>query len=221
MTIRALVTGFEVYGRHGANPSTEVARALDGATVGEVTIVGRVLPVALAGLARRLERLLAEVQPDLVVATGLAPGESAIRLERLGVNLADFTLPDNRGRVVRDRPLVAGGPDAIFATLPLRGIEGALRRAGIPVRLSATAGLYLCNATLYRLLAMATAPCGFIHLPCLPEQAGSGEEDEERAPRPSMALATMIEAVRIAVAVSARRRPRARRGATRGTGRRA
>lgn len=202
-----------------------MARALDGATIGGHTVVGRVLPVALAGLGVRLERLVRAVEPALIVATGLAPGEPVIRLERVGVNLADFTLPDNRGRTVRDKPLALGGPDGLLATLPLRAILNGLLAAGIPARLSETAGLYLCNATLYRLLSMVRVPCGFIHLPCLPEQVAKGLakahlRDDEAGPQPSMALDTMVAAVRLAVAISARRRPPARRGATRGTGRR-
>ena len=201
----ALVTGFEPYGGHHANPSAVVAEALDGAAIAGLTVVGRVVPVAIQGLGRRIERLLGEHDPAIVVASGLAPGEPVIRLERIGVNLADFPIPDNRGRRPVERPLVRGGPDALFATLPLRAILGALNRRGIPARLSETAGLYLCNAMLYRLLLAAKVPCGFIHLPCLPSQAagrrGKGEADP---PMPSMAAETMIEAVRVALAVTAK-----------------
>ncbi|MEX2650160.1 MAG: hypothetical protein WD673_14205, partial [Alphaproteobacteria bacterium] len=205
------------------------ARALVGATIAGVSGVGRALPGSLAGLARRIDRLLAETAPALVIATGLAPGEPVIRLERIGVNLADFDLPDNRDRRARDRPLVPGGPDALFATLPLRAIERRLLARGIPVRLSETAGLYLCNATLYGLLAALrgrrpSVPCGFIHLPCLPNQVADVlRRDDKRVPVASMDLAVMTETVEIAVATTARlsggkRRP-ARRAPRSGTGR--
>ncbi len=223
----ALVTGFEPYGGHADNPSASIARALDGTTIAGLTVVGRVLPVSLAGLTRRIDRLLAETEPALVIATGLAPGEPVIRLERIGVNLADFEAPDNRGRRARDRRLVLGGPDALFATLPLRAIERRLLARGIPVRLSETAGLYLCNATLYGLLVALrgrrpSVPCGFVHLPCLPSQVADVlRRDGEPPAMPSMDLRTMTEAVEIAVATTARlsggtRRParRARRSGT-------
>lgn len=227
----ALVTGFEPYGGLRGNPSADVARALDGTSIGGYAVVGCVLPVALDGLGHRIERLLARTNPALVVAAGLAPDESVIRLERVGLNLADFDLPDNRGRHARDRSLDPSGPNALFATLPLRAIERALLRHGIPVRLSESAGLYLCNAMLYRALRaldgrVPAVPCGFVHLPCTPGQAAvvHGRGRDERVPPPSMALETMIEAVRVAVAVTARglgagtRRP-LRREAQSGTGR--
>jgi pyroglutamyl-peptidase len=221
---RALLTGFEAYGGRGDNPSALVAEALDGQVIGGLKVVGRVLPVALAGLAARLERLIARTRPSLVIATGQAPGEPVIRLERIGVNLADFELPDNRGRRVRDRPLVRGAPDALFATLPLRAIHARLVARGIPARLSETAGLYLCNAALFHLLLAlkGKVPCGFVHLPSLPAQVargGGGGRDDDRLPAPSMELGTMTEAVRLVLEVSAGTARPTRRGWRSGTGR--
>lgn len=202
----ALVTGFEPYGGRSGNPSAVVANTLDGTTIAGLAIAGRVLPVALDGLGRRVDLLLAEHDPALVIATGLAPGEAVIRLERIGVNLADFAIPDNRGRRVVDRPLARAGPDALFATLPLRAILRALGTRGIPARMSESAGLYLCNAMLYRLLLAIRrrVPCGLIHLPCLPEQAVRRPRLGDDPPLPSMAAETMVEAVRVAIGVTAR-----------------
>lgn len=227
----ALVTGFEPYGGRSVNPSADVARALDGAGIAGHAVVGRVLPVALGGLMRRVSGLLDTHAPAVVIATGLSPGEPAIRLERIGTNLADFDIADNAGRIARDGRVVPGGPDALFANLPVRAIARALTKAGIPARPSDSAGTYLCNATLYAfLLALArrgaTVPCGFIHLPYLPGQVADllgGRAPPPEGQLPSMAGEMMVEAVRIALAVTAAsaggtRQP-ARRGATRGTGR--
>jgi pyroglutamyl-peptidase I len=147
MTKTALVTGFEPYGGHTLNPSAKVALALDGAEIGGLRIVGRVWPVTFAGLLQRLEAALDEAQPAVVIALGLCPGEPMIRLERFGVNLADFEIADNSGEWLKDAPIARDGATARTATLPLRAIERALLDAGIPARLSNTAGTYLCNAT--------------------------------------------------------------------------
>lgn len=216
MAAAALVTGFEPYGGRTINPSAALARALDGARIGALTVVGRTLPVALAGLAERLERWLDELDPALVVALGLWPGEPMIRLERFGINLADFEIADNAGARAEDAAIIASGTTALAATLPLRAIERALLDQGIPVRLSNTAGTYLCNATLYTLLHSIErrgrcTPCGFIHLPYLPEQvaamlaeARAGRlELNQRADFASMDLAVMTRAVRLALAVAA------------------
>jgi len=220
----ALITGFEPYGGRALNPSAQLARALDGAEIGGLRVVGRTLPVAVNGLAPRLDALIEETRPALVVALGLAPGEPMIRLERFGVNLADFEIADNAGARLTDAAIAPKGAVARSSTLPLRAIEAALLAEGIPVRLSSSAGAYLCNAVLYLLLEALErrqwrVPCGFIHLPYLPEQvavmfadARAGKiEINQRADTASMNFALMERALRRAIAVSAEaavRRPR-------------
>ena len=99
--------------------------------------------------------------------------------------------------------------------LPLHAIQRRLLEAGIPARLSSTAGTFLCNATMYTFLHTGPAgrgvPCGFVHLPYLPEQVAALLEDlrkeqllelHQRADLASMSLATMVEAVRIVLGVS-------------------
>ena len=202
----ALLTGFEPYGGHAVNPSQELVKRLDGEEIAGHRVAGRVLPVAMGQLRACVADLLAETAPAVVVSLGLAAGEPTIRLERIGLNLADFEIADNDGTVCRDDTIVPGGPAALPATLPLRAVETALLRAGIPARLSTSAGTYLCNATLYTFLDSEAArrgvPCGFVHLPYLPEQVAGLLESRQRGDLASMSLATMLEAVRIILAVS-------------------
>jgi pyroglutamyl-peptidase len=207
----ALVTGFEPYGGRSLNPSAEVARRLDGERFGAATVVARILPVEIAGLHERIAALVRELHPALIVSLGLAPGESTIRLERVGLNLVDYRIPDNAGAFLKDSPVVPDEGAALFATLPLRRIEARLLESGIPATLSASAGTFLCNATLYGFLRAvqdlrADAQCGFVHLPLLPEQAAThlrqrAQERAVEAPaRPelaSMHLDTMLRALRL------------------------
>ena len=93
----ALITGFEGYGGRGRNPAGETASALDGRTIAGVRVAGRRLPVSFSRLAAGLEGLFDEVEPDIVISVGLWPGEPMIRLERIGINVADFEIPDNEG----------------------------------------------------------------------------------------------------------------------------
>ncbi len=212
----ALLTGFEPYGGRGVNPAAEVARRLDGTRVAGVPVLGRTLPVSFADLGRRIEALLDEVSPIAVVSLGLWPGEPAIRLERVAINVADFEIPDNEGAFLEDTPLEANSATAYPATMPLRAAERALLDAGIPARLSSTAGTFLCNATLYGFLsglgARARAvPCGFVHLPYLPAQVAGLLSDlrrdrnlelHQRADLASMDLATMVRAISIVLDVT-------------------
>jgi pyroglutamyl-peptidase len=212
----ALITGFEPYGGRGRNPAAEVAARLDGATIAGVRLVGRNFPVAFRPLKELIPAALDEVDPAVVISLGLCPGEAVIRLERVAINVADFEIPDNDGVVLVDQQVDADGAAALFATLPLRQIQVSLLDAGIPARLSNSAGTYLCNKTLYRFLCAIeergrAVPCGFMHLPYVPEQvavmiaemqAARSIERQRRTDVPSMSLEVMVDAVRIALEVT-------------------
>src|SRR6516165_3327536 len=147
MTDVALVTGFAGYGGRGRNPAGEAAKALEGRSIGGLAVKGRVLPVSYGTLQADLRGLVDELRPRLVIGLGLWPGEPMIRLERVGINVADFEIPDNEGAFLSDMPISGNGAAAVMSTLPLRDIEASLLAAGIPVRISSTAGTFLCNAT--------------------------------------------------------------------------
>ena len=208
-----LVTGFEPYGGRGSNPAYDTMRALDGRTIGGVEVIGRALPVAIASIKANIAKLLDEISPSAVISVGLWPGEPMIRLERVGINIADFEIPDNEGAICRDSEISGNGLPARLASLPLRKIEQELLAAGIPVRMSSTAGTFLCNACLYGFLEAIDKetryiPCGFIHLPYTPEQVaqvvdnirnGRILEQHQRADLASMELSRSIRAVEIAI----------------------
>jgi pyroglutamyl-peptidase len=201
-----LVTGFEPYGGMTSNPAFAAMQALDGDIIGGYRVVGRELPVSMAKIAEAIHAVLDETKPDAIVALGLAPGESVIRIERVGLNLADFSLADNEGERLQDKPVSGDGAAARWATLPMRDIYDTLIAEGIPARLSVTAGTYLCNACLYTLLEAldGRAPAGFIHVPMTPElvceelRLGRDRIDE-RNPPPSMELSRIVAAVRIVI----------------------
>ncbi|GAB2178405.1 pyroglutamyl-peptidase I [Dongia sp. agr-C8] len=208
-----LITGFAPFAGLDSNPSADIAASLDGREIGGRRIVGRLLPVDFARYQAALEALLRETAPALYVGFGLATGEDMIRLERFGVNLADFEIPDNAGARLTGRKIEAEGPDARAATIPCAEIRAALLDAGIPARLSNSAGSYLCNATLYSALGLCAArgtPCGLIHLPYASEQVAAllreGSLNGESA-APSLPIEMMVAAAEIALAVSAASAP--------------
>jgi pyroglutamyl-peptidase len=190
-----LVTGFEPFGGDTVNPSQELAKALDGRTVGAYTIRSLVLPVQHEE-ARQITGA-ALMAPDLaaVIHLGLAGGRARVSLERVAVNVMDYQLPDASGEVRTDEPCVPGGPVAYFSTLPARAILSELTVHGIPAHLSYTAGTYLCNYTLYTTLHALTergntVPAGFVHLPLLPSMVATRASEE-----PSMDLDVMKRAL--------------------------
>jgi len=199
MTKTILLTGFEPFGGDALNPSQEIVRALNGETIGAHRIVGAVLPVAFAKAPPMIDALIAHHRPEIVLALGLAGGRGELSFERVAINLVDARIADNDGAQPIDEPVIDDAPPAYFSTLPVKAIVADLRARGIPAGLSLSAGTFVCNqvffALAHRLAALAPrSRGGFLHVPWLPEQAA-------RHPgQPSMALATMVDGVRAALA---------------------
>ncbi len=197
-----ILAGFEPFRGERINPSWEIARRLDGEVIGGLRIKSVRVPVGCAKAARRITGAIVRYRPRALIGLGEAGGRPTISLERIAINLAD-----ERGRLAKSgdpgfTPVVRGGPDAYFSRLPLRAIIRELDRKDIPASVSLTAGAYACNALMYAALHSLRrepgVPVGFIHLPYEARQARWHRN------LPSMALATMETAVRIAIAATAR-----------------
>lgn len=206
-----LLTGYNPY-RHAPdyNPTGVLARELDGRRIGNARVHGAEIPVAVEDAGRALQTLLDRVNPDAALGLGVAPGRPRLSVERVAVNVLDFSVPDNRGRRYRDRPIRKGGPAAYFSTLPVRPILASLRREGIPAELSDTAGTYLCNFAMFTLLDAFAAdgkegPAGFIHVPQVPEAS------LDKPGQPSMDYATIRRGILVALREIEKAIPRPRR----------
>lgn len=210
-----LITGFQGYGARAINPAEEVAKALDNQQIGPARVQSRILPVANSTLGANIQSLIEELQPRIVICLGLWPGEPTIRVERVGVNISAFEIPDNEGALVNG-PVIDGGPVARQSGLPVERIVRTLLDADIPARPSSTAGNFLCNALMYHTLNVTekidtSIKAGFIHLPYLPLQVADmmtalGKEAvlelHQRIDLCSMVLDMQIDAIRTVCEVS-------------------
>ena len=196
-----LLTGFEPFADESENPSLQIARALDRKRVAGHRIVGAALPTEFARSLPMLESLLRQHRPALVLAVGQAGGRPAISLERVAINLIDARIADNAADQPVDEPVIRDAPNGYFSTLPLKAMLLRLHAAGIPAALSHSAGTFVCNQVFFGLSHYLTthkprARGGFVHVPYLPQQGVRHDN------APSMALATMIEAVRLCIEVA-------------------
>lgn len=160
------------------------------------------LPCAFGSSTQALRAALDGQRPQLVLALGQATGRDGFTLERVAINLDDARIADNAGAQPIDTPVEPHGPAAHFATLPIKAMVAALRDAGHTASVSNSAGTFVCNHLFYglqhTLKRRRSGRSGFMHLPCLPEQAA-------RIPdAPSLALATMVEGVGLAIGVALR-----------------
>jgi pyroglutamyl-peptidase len=202
--MRALVTGFEPFGGEPINPSLEAVMRLP-AHLGALTVERRSLPTVFHRALGVLDDAVRTVQPDILLCVGQAGGRAELSVERVAINIDDARLADNDGQSPIDQPIVPGAPAAYFTNLPLKAIVRVLNEAGIPAKVSNTAGTFVCNHVFYGAMHLVATEfpalrAGFIHIPFLPEQA-------VRHPGvPSMALETIVAGLTRALTVAATRR---------------
>lgn len=193
-----LLTGFEPFGGDRINPSWEVAKQFKQRRIGAAEVVVCQLPCVFDRSAQVLNDAIDRHRPALVLALGLAGGRQRMSVERVAINVDDARIPDNSHRQPIDRPVVAGGPAAYFATIPIKAMVNAMCDAGVPAEVSQSAGTFVCNHVMYALLHRlarwpGSAKGGFIHLPYLPRQAAFIPD------MPSMAEEVMVAGVTIAI----------------------
>ena len=173
---KLLITGFQPFDGESVNPALEVAKGLQGKTINGYEVIAREIPVVRFEALKAVQAAIEELQPNAVITIGQAGGRPDITVERVGINIDDFRIPDNKGNQPIDEPVVAGGPVAYWATLPIKKMFANVKAQGIPASVSNSAGTYVCNHLLYGLLHYLTTqgktaiPAGFIHIPYLPEQ---------------------------------------------------
>lgn len=195
---KVLLTGFEPFDGQSINPSEEIAREINDATIARHKVIGALLPCVFGAAVKELKHQIKLHEPAIVICLGQAGGRAEITPERVAINIDDARIPDNAGQQPIDKSIVKDGPAAYFSTLPIKAIVHELRRREIPAAVSQTAGTFVCNHVFYGLmheLAMHRAEVrgGFIHVPFVPEQTTD---------KPSLPFEMLTEAVRVAIATT-------------------
>lgn len=193
-----LLTGFEPFDGQAINPSEEIAREINDATIARHKVVGALLPCVFGAAIKELKHQIKLHDPAIVICLGQAGGRAEITPERVALNIDDARIRDNAGQQPVDKPVVKDGPAAYFSTLPIKAIVHELRRREIPAAVSQTAGTFVCNHVFYGLmhelaLHRPTVRGGFIHVPFVPEQTTD---------KPTLRFEVMTEAVRVAIATA-------------------
>ena len=190
---KLLITGFESFGGETVNPSWEAVARLPEA-IGGYALTKCLIPVVFHKAPEVVIAAAEKICPDVILCIGQAGGRDSVTPERIAVNMASASIPDNAGNRPVEAPILPGGPDGIFSTVPVAAMAEAIVGAGLPGKISNTAGTFVCNDTLYRLLAHFSGTgtrVGFVHVPHLPDQAKNGG--------PSMELDAIIAALTAAI----------------------
>ena len=188
---KLLITGFEPFGGEEINPSWEAVCRLP-LEIGGYELEKLLLPVVFGKAAEETIEKAEKICPDAIICVGQAGGRDAITPELVGINLRYASIPDNSGFQPKDEPIISGGEEAYFSTLSVRKIAEAINAAGVPSRVSYSAGAYVCNDLLYTLLAHyknTDVKVCFIHIPY------STEQNKE----PSMDIDNIVKGLTVAI----------------------
>ena len=198
--MKVLLTAFDPFGGESINPAFEAVRLLPD-TIEGATIVKLEVPTIFREALDVLDEALERERPDIAIAVGQAGGRFDVTPERVAINVDDARIADNAGNQPVDEPIYPDGPNAYFATLPIKAMVAAIREAGLPASVSNSAGTFVCNHLMYGLLYAADKKYsgmrgGFIHVPFLPAQVVT------KPNQPSMSLDNIVTALTVAVAAA-------------------
>ncbi len=200
---KVLITGFDPFGGATINPAFEAVKLLPD-TIQEAEIIKIEIPTVFKKDGEVLEAAIKEHQPDIVLCVGQAGGRSGVTIEKVAINLMEARIPDNDGQQPLNQPIHEDGKNAYFATIPVKTMVNSVKAQNIPSSVSYTAGTFVCNDIMYRLLYLAEKEYpamrgGFIHVPYLPEQV---TELPEGTPSMSAGLISQALAAAIEAAIS-------------------
>ncbi|MEG0806365.1 MAG: pyroglutamyl-peptidase I [Lachnospiraceae bacterium] len=201
--MKLLITGFEPFGGETMNPAYEAVKLLPKSING-AEIITMEIPTVFGKCGEAIEKKIMELHPDVVLCVGQAGGRSAITVEKVAINYADGRIADNDGYQPTGEIIQPDGETAYFATLPIKDMVTGILAEGIPANISYSAGTYVCNDVMYRLLYLLHTKYtqirgGFIHVPFAPQQvAASGGN------YPSMEMTTIARGLQAAITVIVR-----------------
>ncbi len=195
--MKILVTGFDPFGGEPINPAIESVKRLPDNIAG-AEIIKLEIPTVRKKSLEKIEKAINEHNPDVILSIGQAGGRFDISIERVGINLDDFRIPDNEGNQIIDEPIFPDGENSYFVKLPVKAMVQNVQKNNIPASVSYTAGTFVCNHVLYGVLYLIEKKykgkkSGFIHIPFLPQQV------IDKRNMPSMELNTIVKGLTAAI----------------------
>ena len=190
---RILVTGFDPFGGEQINPSWEAVKLLPE-QIGGWEVHKLELPTVFSEAAAIATSAAQRFSVSAILCVGQAGGRDALTPEMVAINLRHASFPDNRGQQPKDAVVISDAPCGYFATLPVRKMAEAIQNAGLPARVSYSAGTFVCNDLFYTLRhRFDTTDVGvcFFHVPFLPQQAKEGQ--------PSLPLQDIVRGLELAI----------------------
>lgn len=154
-----LLTFFEPFGGSETNISQQVAEEIvaDG-------LIKCCLPVSFKRSPQVLREAIERYQPQFILSLGQCAEGEKIRLERFAINMMDSVKGDNDGYCPDEQTIVDNAPLALRTGVNIKQLHADCVNAGLPVIISNSAGLYVCNRVYWEALCF-TGKALFVHIP--------------------------------------------------------
>ena len=195
--MRILITGFEPFGGYTENSSWVVAKEVATQKYIGVDIAMELMPVSFSRVATVLKEAVDKHNPDLIIMLGQSGNSDKIRLERIAINMMDAQKADNDGYIPDEEPINHKTPAALFTNTDIKLLHNAISEQGIPVKLSNSCGLYVCNRIYYEALMLCNERKNmkaiFVHLPLY-----KGQRDAKDT-TPTLPLNDMTRAIDVII----------------------
>jgi pyroglutamyl-peptidase len=146
---RAILTGFEPFGPYKYNPVQDTAIEYNRKILGDIEIIGLVLPCTYYGAFKLLSEKIDALSPDIIIGSGLASRIQRIRLEAFGRNVMNGKYPDNEGRKADNEPIIKDGNLLYQTNSNSILLASALYDLGISSEVSIDAEGFICNSLIY------------------------------------------------------------------------
>lgn len=150
------------------NVSEEVLNLITSRELKDITLHIAVLPVSFEKAPEKLRSLAEEILPDLIIMLWETSQSDVVRLERVALNFMDADREDNCGRKPIEETIRENAPAALFSSFPIKKIKDLLSVLNFKVKISNSAGVYVCNRVYYECLEIAKEQeieALFVHLP--------------------------------------------------------
>ena len=177
--MKILITGFEPFGSNNENSSWVVANKVATQNTFGIDIALELMPVSFRYVAKTLRTAVMRHNPDLLIMLGQAGSSDKVRLERIAINMMDARNADNDGFIPDEEPINTETPVALFTNTDIKQLYNAIVEQSIPVKISNSCGLYVCNRIYYEALMLCNEinkmKAIFVHLPLYDGQRDANE----------------------------------------------
>jgi pyroglutamyl-peptidase len=195
--MKVLITGFAPFNNEKINPSYEAVKLISD-MIDDIIVEKLEVPVSFNNAFKTVLNKIKDTDYDAVILVGQAGGRSMITLEKVAINYRYATIPDNDGASFNHESIIEDGMDAYFTTLPIVKMVDKLKENDIKASISFTAGTYVCNDLMYRVINYfkennKNTKAGFIHVPYIKEQV------ENKENMPYMELNDIVKGLSICI----------------------